>query len=294
MALTRTEAGSKTARMKRPLGTVLTSPALGLVIGLAILCQSGLASAARPELPGVTLGDLDDDEVSILVEILEAQFDPCGKPRSLMESVKDTTCAIAPKLANFAVGQIQRGLSKRQVIKELLKEQKRLTVKHQFTLTGRPAIGPADAKVTVVEFFDFQCPHCKTVASKAKTLVRAKPGVRMVYKQFPLEFHPAAKTAAIWALGAAAQGKWEAVHDLLFANQDKLDDALVQKLIKEGGADPAKVQAALAAMTQLVEQDRREGDAAGLEGTPTFFVNGRMVAFEELEAAIDEALKGGG
>ncbi len=294
MALTREGAGSKTARMKRPQSTVITSPAVALVIGLAILCQSGPASAARPELPGVSLGDLDDTEVALLVEILDAQFDPCGKPRSLMEAVKDSaTCATAPKLANYAVGQIQRGLSKRQVVKELLKEQKRLTVKHDFSLTGRPSIGSASAKVTVVEFFDFQCPHCKTVASKVANLVKSK-GARIVYKQFPLEFHPAAKTAAVFAVAAHSQGKWEAVHDLLFANQDKLDDALVEKLTKESGADMAKLQSAKAAATTMVEQDRREGDAAGLEGTPTFFVNGRMVDYEELEGAIDEALKGGG
>ena len=264
----------------------------GVLTVLIALCQPALAWAARPELPGVDFADLDDDEVTLLVEVLEAQFDPCGKPRSLMESVKDGAgCPIAPKLATFVVAQIQRGLSKRQVLKELLKEQKRLTVKHEFTTTGRPSIGPADAKVTVIEFFDFQCPHCKQVADKAGAIVKAKTGVRLVYKQYPLDFHPAAKTAAFFAVAAASQGKWQAAPDAFFANQDKLDDDLVSKLAKDAGIDMAKLEAAKAAALTMVEADRREGDAAGVEGTPTFYVNGRMVDFEELAQAIDDALK---
>ncbi len=156
---------------------------MALVIGLLAVCQPLAAYAARPELPGVSFADLDDDEVALVIEVLDAQFDPCGKPRSLLESVKDKgVCAIAPKLATFVVTQVQRGLSKRQVLKELLKEQKRLTIKHEFTLTGRPSVGPATAKVTVVEFFDFQCPHCKVVASKVVDTVKSRGNVRIVYK----------------------------------------------------------------------------------------------------------------
>jgi len=261
-----------------------------LVIGLTLLCQPVLSHAAAPELPGVEVKDLDEAEIAILLDVLEAQFDPCGKPRSLMEAVKDSAnCPIAPRLANFAVSQIQRGQSKRQVVKELLKEQKRLTVKHEFTLTGRPSVGPATAKVTVVEFFDFQCPHCKTVANKVPSIVKTRGDVRIVYKQYPLEFHPAAKSAAIIAVSAAGQGKWQLIDDLFFDNQDKLDDALVEKLAKESGIDLGKLEAGKAAAQAMVEVDRREGDAAGIEGTPSFFVNGRLVDFEELEEAIGEA-----
>lgn len=277
-----------TLSTRRPTGRLH----LALVIGLIAVCQPQVGRAADSPLPGVSFADLDADEVSLVMEVLEAQFDPCGKPRSLLESVKDDgACPIAPKLATFVVAQVQRGLSKRQVLKELLKEQKRMTVKHEFTVQNRPFVGPANAKVTVIEFFDFQCPHCKLVASKVVDLVKGKANVRLVYKQYPLDFHPASKVAAVFAVAAFAQGKWSAVYDLFFANQDKLDDALVAKLTKDAGVDLTKLEASKAAAQALVEADRREGDAASIEGTPTFFVDGRMVSYEDLEGAIDEALK---
>ena len=211
-----------------------------VIMVICLLCQpAGVALADPPELPGVDLRDLDADETKILMDVLESQFDPCGKQRSFLESLKDAeTCAIAPKLANFAVGQIQRGLSKRQVVRALLKELRRLTVRHQFTLDGRPSVGPSNARVTVVEFYDFQCPQ-------------------------------------------------------LFEDQERLDDTLIAKIVEEAGVDMGRYAEGLKAAEALVEADRREGDQAGVEGTPTFYVNGLLVEFEDLEAAIDAALKTG-
>lgn len=266
-----------------------------VIMVICLLCQpAGVALADPPELPGVDLRDLDADETKILMDVLESQFDPCGKQRSFLESLKDAeTCAIAPKLANFAVGQIQRGLSKRQVVRALLKELRRLTVRHQFTLDGRPSVGPSNARVTVVEFYDFQCPHCRHAAETIHKLVRARDGVRLVHKQYPLSFHPAARTAAIAALAANAQGKFFEVHDQLFEDQERLDDTLIAKIVEEAGVDMGRYAEGLKAAEALVEADRREGDQAGVEGTPTFYVNGLLVEFEDLEAAIDAALKTG-
>ncbi len=264
-----------------------------LIMAISLLCQpSGSALAKGPDLPGVDQKDLDDDERKILMDVLKNQFDPCGKSRSFLESVKDPkTCALAPKLANFCVDQIQRGLSKRQVVRALLKEQKRLTMRHKFTLTGRPSSGPKDAKVTIVEFYDFQCPHCRMAASKVAELVKEHKGVRLVHKQYPLEFHPMAKEAAIAALAAHKQGKFLTLHDRFFEDQDKLSKEHIEKVCKELGLDMTRLAADKAAASKLVRQDYAEGDSADIEGTPSFFVNGLMCNFEDLEATVEAALK---
>ncbi len=262
----------------------------GLIMGILLLCQPIAALADKPDLPGVDLKDLDADETEILVNVLKKQFDPCGKSRSFLDSVKDPkTCSLAPKLANFCVDQIARGLSKRQVIKALLKEQKRLTMRHKFTLTGRPAYGPKNARIVVVEFYDFQCPHCRLAASKVKELVKNNKDVRVVHKQYPLDFHPAAKTAAIAALAAHKQGKFTDLHDKFFEDQEKLDDELIGKIVAGAGLDMAKYVADRKGAEKIVAQDKAEGDGADIEGTPTFFVNGLMVDYDGLDKAIEAA-----
>jgi len=262
-------------------------------MAIAVVCQPIAASAAGPDLPGVDQKDLDADEKKLLVSVLTEQFDPCGKPRSFLESLQDkSTCAVAPKLGNFVVGQIQRGLSKRQIVRALLKEQKRLTVRHKFTTDGRPFSGDADGKVLIVEFFDFQCPHCKIASNELGKLIKGKKGVKLVYKQYPLEFHPAAKVAAIAALAASRQGKYHVLQRAFFADQDKLDEALVAKIVREAGLDMKRFAEDQKWAAEAVAADMKEGDVAGVDGTPTFYVNGRMVPYEELGKAIDDAVAG--
>jgi protein-disulfide isomerase len=264
------------------------------------LCQLGacvvavnVAHAKVPELPGVDLKDLDADESKILMEILQEQFGPCGKPRSFLEAVqKPESCRIATKLANYVVGRITRGLNKRQIVRGLMDELKRMTVRHKFNLESRPGLGPKSASVVVVEFFDFQCPHCRFVAPKVRDIVKSKKGVRLVYKQYPLDFHKAAKLAAVSAIAAHFQGKFTLLHDLFFDDQDSLDEKHVKKLVGKAKLDTKKFKKATARAKAIVAADMREGDAAGLMGTPSFFVNGLAVEFEELEARIDAALKG--
>ena len=260
-----------------------------LLLSALLVCQP--AKASGPALPDVDTKDLDTEETDLLLQILKAQFDPCGKPVSLFDSVKAQGCAVATRLANFAVGQIQRGLSKKQVIRALLKEQKRLTTRHKFDLTGRPFSGPKGAKVTVVEFFDFECPHCRLVAEKTNTLLKKLDNVKLVYKQYPLQFHPNARIAAIQGIAGHMQGKWSFLHDEFFKNQSSLSEAKIAEIVGKAGLDKKKFEADLKSAERIVNADRAEGDAAEIDGTPTFFVNGRMVDFEELEAAIAAELK---
>ncbi|HEX5659644.1 MAG TPA: thioredoxin domain-containing protein [Polyangiales bacterium] len=164
-----------------------------------------------------------------------------------------------------------------------------------------PAFGPADAKVTIVEFSDFQCPYCSR-AAEATHKVKEKYGdkVRFVFRQFPLSFHKDAHTAAEASLAANAQGKFWEFHDKLFANQQKLDRASLEGYAKELGLNVDKFKKSLDSKEYVaaVDGELKMGEDVAVQGTPTMFLNGARIAdptnFEAISSQIDEALKKGG
>jgi protein-disulfide isomerase len=163
-----------------------------------------------------------------------------------------------------------------------------------------PAFGPANAKVTVVEFSDFECPYCSRAADVLHQ-IREKYGdrVRVVFRQFPLSFHKNAHDAAEASLAAHAQGKFWPYHDLLFKNQQQLDRAALEGYAKQTGLDVAKFKKALDEDTYsaAVDAEMKMGEQVRVEGTPTMFVNGARVTnptdFSAVSAMIETALNGG-
>ncbi len=164
-----------------------------------------------------------------------------------------------------------------------------------------PAFGPADAKVTIVEFSDFQCPFCSRAADVAhKVKEKYSDKVRFVFRQFPLSFHQNAHEAAQAALAANAQGKFWEYHDKLFENQKALTRADLEKYAKETGLNVDAFKKALDAKTYAatVDAELKLGEEVAVDGTPTMFLNGARVAnptdFEGISKQIDEALKSAG
>ena len=150
-------------------------------------------------------------------------------------------------------------------------------------IDGNPSEGPADARVTLVEFADFECPHCRALDPSVKEIVNKYP-VRLVYKDFPIaQLHPWATTAAIGARCAFEQqpGAFWRIHDDLFANQDEITpDNVWNKLgefASQAGLDTTKLKACMASpeAAKAVEANREEGLALKVNSTPTVFVNGR-------------------
>ena len=141
------------------------------------------------------------------------------------------------------------------------------------------AAGPADAPATLVEYGDYQCPYCgaayPVVKRLQKTLGRK---LRFVFRNFPLtEAHPYALVAAETAEAAALQGKFWEMHDLIFEQQGLLEPDIIPVWAERIGLDLDKFgkdieQVAVAAR---VKEDRRSGIRSGVNGTPTFFINGR-------------------
>ena len=155
--------------------------------------------------------------------------------------------------------------------------------------------GPDDAPVTLVEYGDYECPHCGR-AHPIVERVRRRLGdrLRFVFRNFPLgEMHPHAMHAAEAAEEAAAQGSFWEMHDALFENQDALDDRSLVRHAEALGLDGARMARALADGTheERVRADFMSGVRSGVNGTPTFFINGRRFDGAWDEAGLAEALE---
>lgn len=172
-----------------------------------------------------------------------------------------------------------------------------LSYVQQLPENNSPAKGPDAAKVTITIFSDFQCPYCARLLPTLEQVVQAYPKqVRMVFKQFPLSMHPFAQPAALASLAARNQGKFWPLHDQLFANYNKLNDALIRQLAEGVGLDMARFDKDVAnpALQQEVAADTQLGVQAGVRGTPAAYINGKQLkdrSFNGFKQMIDAELK---
>jgi len=160
-----------------------------------------------------------------------------------------------------------------------------------------PVKGAKIAKVTVVEFSDFQCPFCSRVNPTLKQLEETYPkDLRVVWKHQPLPFHQQAMPAATAAEAAREQGKFWQMHDLLFENQQSLGPAQYEQWASKIGLDSKKFQSAIASDKgkTRIQEDSQLGTKVGANGTPTLFVNCRQIVgaqpYENFKKMVDEEL----
>ena len=161
-----------------------------------------------------------------------------------------------------------------------------------------PAKGGASAQVEVIEFADFQCPYCLAAAPTVKKVMEAYGDrIRLVYRNYPLPNHPQAQPAAEAAQCANEQGQFWPYHDRLFAEAGKLSDADLKKAAVDLGLNAERFNACVDEhrYKAVVEADQQAGIEAGVNGTPAFFVNGRLLSgaqpFEAFKRIIDEELE---
>jgi protein-disulfide isomerase len=180
-------------------------------------------------------------------------------------------------------------------VKILLKEPE--VIAQTIATAGDPSIGPATAPVTVVMFSDFQCPACSRTHPVLKRVIADFPGkVRFVVRDYPLEsIHPNAFNAALAANAAAKQGKFIEYAEKLYTNQDALDKASLTKFAADLGLNVKQFEIDFsdAANAAEIKQDQADGDAHGVNSTPTVFVNGvkvHSISASAFRRAIDRAL----
>ena len=166
-----------------------------------------------------------------------------------------------------------------------------------YNHTGDYSIGPADAKVTLVEFFDYRCGYCKSSVNWVRALPEAYDGqVRVVFKELPI-FDGISRTAALAALAAGKQGKYVELHVALMnlKSNDDLTEAKIDELAAAQGINVAKMRADMksdAVQKQLTEM-RALGQTLAVTGTPGFFIGDEHIEganTDAIEAAIKAAL----
>ena len=154
----------------------------------------------------------------------------------------------------------------------------------KLQVAGNPSIGPADAHVTVVEFADFECPHCRELNEGMKTIETHYPQIRVVYKDFPIsQIHPWAESAAIGARCAYIQtpGAFWKMADSIFGDQDSISTENVwDKLVafaSQAGLDTDAFKACMSSpdAAKAVDDNHQQGIDLHIDSTPTVFVNGR-------------------
>lgn len=158
-------------------------------------------------------------------------------------------------------------------------EMVRVNLEHTFTSEGSPTMGPTEAPVTLTLFTDFECSYCARLAPVLAEVHRSYPEtVRIVFKNYPLRRHRHAVQAALAALAAHEQGQFWPFHDRLFEAYDRLDQGQIDDIREELGLDAQRFQARMndPALTHLIRRDLQEGSAAGVKGTPTVFINGKV------------------
>jgi protein-disulfide isomerase len=162
------------------------------------------------------------------------------------------------------------------------------------SLEGAPVRGPMDAPVTIVEFSDFQCPFCSRVHPTLQRLLAAYPdAVRLVFKHYPLGFHLDAPLAHRASMAADRQGRFWDMHDKIIANYRDLSRQTLIEHATVLDLDLAQFTRDLdsSELADLLNREIAEGNKLGITGTPTFYINGKVVSgaqpYENFKAIID-------
>jgi protein-disulfide isomerase len=138
-----------------------------------------------------------------------------------------------------------------------------------------PALGNPKGDLTVVEYFDYQCPYCKKLAPEIAQVISEDGNIRLVLKDWPI-FGAISKSAAQLALAAKYQDKYPQAHDALIGATEKLTDANIPDLLSKAGIDIGKAKLDLQAhqktLDDLLARNNDQADAFGFQGTPGFIV----------------------
>jgi protein-disulfide isomerase len=237
------------------------------------------------------VGPVSDAEVQQVYDAAKAQ----GRDLPPMAQVKETIVRYIQQQKGQAAAQAYYDKLKADAKVEILLPPYRAP-RQQVEAKG-PSRGPANAPVTIVEFSDFECPYCSRAEETVSEVMRVYGDkVRLVFRDLPLPNHTNAPKAAEAAHCAGDQDKYWEMHAKLFANQRALDVASLKGYAKDLKLDAAKFDKCLdsGSKAALVEEGRKAGSEAGVNGTPAFFVNGVLISgaqpFDAFKEVIDAEL----
>lgn len=249
--------------------------------------------AAQPALPAASLEGLTPEQRELLTRWAQTTFCYCGCPHTVAQCLKEHgSCHHAPRMLALAARLVRAGAKPDELARLVTSYYASFDTRAKLDVSKfGPPLGGAAAPVTIVEFSDFACPYCQLVRPGLEAFVKAHEGrVKLVYKPFPIEAHPGALELAQAAEWARDQGLFWPMHDALFAAPGAHTPDELAELAREVGGDPESLRAALADQRYVpkIRASQAEARAAGIKGTPTLFMNGRMLVLMDYS---DEGLE---
>ena len=278
-------------------------------LGLCVLCACLLFGQdwhTATSLPGIDFTGLSAAQKATVLKILREQGCSCGCTMKIAECrFVDPGCSYSTGLAAAVIEAVKQGKSEADAIaaanaSKWAHAQPTTLLSDPVTIpvSGSPVTGAPNAQITLVEFSDFQCPYCVAAFPELKAILQAySTQVRLIFKQYPLEIHPQADLAAAAAIAANKQGKFWALHDAMFTHHEDLSRKAILVLAKDNGLDLARFETDIDSteVRETVTRDVQDGDRAGVEGTPTIFVNGQRyngpIEVASLRPVLDGELK---
>jgi protein-disulfide isomerase len=270
-----------------PQGAASTQPAV----------QAPGPAAAEAALPGVDLAGLTQEQKAAVLTWARDEPCYCGCPHTVSQCLLEhRSCKHAGRMAGLAVRLLRAGAKQGDLEKNLtayyasFDKRARLDVS-QFG----PPLGSAAAPVAIVEFSDFTCPYCQIIRPSLEAFVKARGDrVKLFYKPFPIQSHPGALDVAQAAEWARGEGLFWPMHDAIFGDPTAHTPDALAELAREVGGDPAKLRVALdeRRYAAKIRASQDEAKKAGIKGTPTLFMNGRMLVLGDFsEEGLEHALQ---
>lgn len=280
-------------------------------IGILILAAALLSAQdwkTATSLPGVDLTGLSAAEKNTVLKLIRDRDCSCGCGMKVAECrIKDPNCYYSRGLASVVAAAVKSGASESEALsaaasskfaKGPVTDTRVLGDPVQIPTASSPSVGPSNARITLVEFSDFQCPYCIAAVPEIKAMLKAYPAdIKLIFKQFPLEIHSQAALAAAGALAAYKQGKFWEMHDALFADRHNLSRAGMLAAVAKLGLDVKRFEADLdsAETRNAVIKDMDDGERVGVEGTPTLFIDGKQyrgpITLEAVKPLLEAELK---
>jgi len=259
----------------------LLATALVVFAGAAFAQQA--AESADNVLESIDTTGYSAAQKKTLAKVLANSHCTCGCDWTIAKCRHDDPqCGVSRQLLNMVIKDLKGGMDEKAILAELEKHKNDpppvLDDPVPLNIQGDPFLGPENAKVTVVEFSDFQCPYCAQAVPQVRKLVEMFPkDLKVVFKQFPLDSHTQSFLAAQAAVAAHAQGKFWPMHDKLYANWRSISATNIVVWGREIGLDMKKFIADVdgGKFKQAVQNEVQQGENAGVQGTPSFFFNGR-------------------
>jgi protein-disulfide isomerase len=248
-------------------------------------------------LPGVDLSGLSDSDKHAFWRLVKKYPSACGKAHSLEVSLKtDPRCRRSVFAARYTVRLLKAQLLESEVEEHY---ETRFAPSKPIVVDTKdaPLRGDAHAPITIVEFSDFQCPHCKHLQPVLEKLLEEYHGqIKLYFKNYPIvRAHPDAALAAAAALAAGKQNKFWPFHDRLFGG-DQEHEAMpdLEKIAKDLKLDMKKWKIDIEVTKDQVARDHADGEKIDVQSTPTMIINGRKYSgptqYDEVKDWIEEEL----